>query len=41
MLSLDPAESAACPCGGLYKDADACRSGSTSGDEVIRIYRQL
>ena len=40
MLSLDPAESASCPCGGLYKDADAGRFGSNSGDEHIRVYRQ-
>jgi hypothetical protein len=40
LLSLDPEETASCPCGGLVKDADAGRFGSTFGDESIAIYRQ-
>ena len=40
MLSLDPAESASCPCKGLYKDADAGRFGSSFGDERIEVFRQ-
>jgi hypothetical protein len=40
MLSLDPAPSANCPCGSLYKDADAGRFGSSFGDEAIEIFRR-
>lgn len=40
MLSLDPAQTASCPCGVLYKDADAGRFGCKLGDEHIRIYRR-
>jgi hypothetical protein len=40
MLSLDPAQSANCPCGSLYKDADAARFGSSLGDEAIEIFRR-
>ena len=39
LISLDPAESAACSCGSLFKDADAGRFGSDSGDAAIAIYR--
>lgn len=41
MLSLDPDETASCPCGTLHKDADASRFGSQLGDEQIRIYRLM
>lgn len=39
MMSLDPTETASCSCGGLHKDADAGRFGSTFSDETIRVYR--
>jgi len=40
MLSLDPALSASCPCGDLYKDSDAGRFGSSFGDEAIEVFRR-
>ncbi len=40
MMSLDPENNETCSCGGLFKDADAGRFGSTLGDENIAIYRQ-
>ena len=38
-MSLDPTMNATCPCGGLHKDADAGRFGSSFGDGEIEIYR--
>jgi hypothetical protein len=39
MVSLDPDETATFSCGGISKDADAGRFGSSVGDEGIAIYR--
>lgn len=40
LVSLDPTQSANCPCGGFSKDADAGRFGSSFGDEAIEIFRR-
>jgi hypothetical protein len=41
LLSMDPSESGQCACGGLYKDADYGRFGSTDGDASIAVYERL
>lgn len=40
LLSLDPAETVACSCGSLFKDADSGRFGSTFGDNGIAIFQR-
>ena len=40
LMSLDPAETLSCRCGGLHKDADAGRFGSSDSDSAIAVFQR-